>query len=611
MQPQRTTTRRPGAPRPPLVALPSLSTPDEAKYPLTSRYLPDGTELRPAAVYLRESEREQGKWSFETQYEKARDVLLRHGFHVAMVRQDSKSGSKISRAGYQDIEAAVQHGLVEAVGVYMMQRWGRRARERLRIGEEFDKLKVDVYDAYRGKADTPGMERIIFAGIDEQFLRDLSKKAIDNMPKAARAGKHAAHTPIGYKRVYPQSQPYDRHLTSVMVEDPVYGPLVREIFRRFANGESTKRIARWLNTLPETPNPRSKTGRWHAEGVARMLRRRVYKQYEDTEYGEIEWGKTHRGDWGYYEGPVIHAKGQHPWLIDRATWDAVQQRLDGEKRVQRTTQRGTTPALLTGFLRCATCGGPVSPNKFTARGPGSGHYVCSARKHAQSACDEPTVSFGVADQAVLREVARLQRRPWQPQAFDEVALRDPHADERTRLRADLAAAEAALHANAVAFRALGDLGEAAIAAFKADAQALGERIKTAKEQLAALPEAATDTASAQELHQRLGAMDLAAVVAGLAENGDVAALRDLLGALVQSARLVQRARSGKRTIWARAEVAWTPAAALLLEAGRLTLGPAPQPPVAPAAHERMLERARRYRARKKAGLVGVLPARTL
>jgi hypothetical protein len=40
------------------------------------------------------------------------------------------------------------------------------------------------------------------------------------MPKAARAGKHAAPAPIGYKRVYPHDQEYDRHITSVMVEDP-------------------------------------------------------------------------------------------------------------------------------------------------------------------------------------------------------------------------------------------------------------------------------------------------------------------------------------------------------------------------------------------------------
>jgi hypothetical protein len=49
----------------------------------------------------------------------------------------------------------------------MMARWGRRAVERLRIGQEFDRLGVAVYDASRGQADTPGLERVIWAGIDE------------------------------------------------------------------------------------------------------------------------------------------------------------------------------------------------------------------------------------------------------------------------------------------------------------------------------------------------------------------------------------------------------------------------------------------------------------
>src|SRR3954447_15754866 len=91
-----------------LPALPALDTPDPLKFPLTSRYEADGTPLRPAAVYLRESEKDQGKWSFETQYERARDVLARYGFYVAMVRIDSKTGSKVSREGYSDVATAVQ-----------------------------------------------------------------------------------------------------------------------------------------------------------------------------------------------------------------------------------------------------------------------------------------------------------------------------------------------------------------------------------------------------------------------------------------------------------------------------------------------------------------------
>jgi hypothetical protein len=313
-----------------------------------------------------------------------------------MVRVDSKSGSKISRAGYKDIEVAVRYLLVEAVGVYMMARWGRRAKERLRIGEEFDKLGVDIYDAHRGVPDQPGLIRVIMAGVDEQFLRELAAKAVDNMPKAAMDGKHTARTPVGFKRIYPEGQQYDRHLSSVMVEHEVYGPIMRELFRRYAESWSTRKLALWLNSLPDAPNPNSESGRWDSSWVAQALRRRVYKQFEDTEFGEVEWGRTHKGEWLRYQGPVIHAKGRHPWLCDNATWERVQLRLAGQARARTGTQRGSAPALLHGFLRCPRCGGALTARKACrSHGDRAGDYVCLPRWRATADCQEPGVTMPV------------------------------------------------------------------------------------------------------------------------------------------------------------------------------------------------------------------------
>jgi DNA invertase Pin-like site-specific DNA recombinase len=258
-------------------------------FPLEGPYGPDGSRRRPAAIYLRESERDQGVYSFETQYQQAAEILHRFGFYVRMVEQDSKSGSKVSRRGYLSIAAAVRQGLVEAVGVYMMSRWGRRAAERLRIGQEFDRLGVKIFDASRGGPDEPGVIRAALAGMDEQYLRDLSKKALDNMPKVACRGIHAAPTPLGYMRVYPEGE-IDKHKTAVMVEHPIYADVVRSIFRNYAAGWSTAQIARWLNSRPDCPNPHPRShGRWDRTGIARLLHRKVY-------IGEIEWGKKKCGD---------------------------------------------------------------------------------------------------------------------------------------------------------------------------------------------------------------------------------------------------------------------------------------------------------------------------
>jgi hypothetical protein len=62
-----------------------LSTPDPDRLPLTAPYAADGTCLRPGAVYIRESERDQGVYSFDTQYGRARDVLLARACTVALL----------------------------------------------------------------------------------------------------------------------------------------------------------------------------------------------------------------------------------------------------------------------------------------------------------------------------------------------------------------------------------------------------------------------------------------------------------------------------------------------------------------------------------------------
>lgn len=565
--------------------------------PLSTPLGTDGQPLRPAAVYIRESELDQGQYSPELQLAGATEVLARHGYYVVMIEQDSKEGDKVSRKGYQKIKKAVQQGVIEAVGVYKMSRWGRSAVERLRSGEEFDKLRVPVFDAQRGKADTPGLERVIFAGIDEQFLRDLSWTIVRAMPAAAKDGKHLGPTPIGYKRVYPAGEVVGKRMCAELVPDPVYAPLVLQVFERYDRGESTYAIARWLNT--QQPNPKNKAGLWSGAVVRGMLRRRAYS-------GEIDWGHRRTGKYSQYEGAVIQTgvdgvpAARHKAIIPRPLWDRVQDRLAGRPQKQ-FTQRGSGPALLAGWLRCAGCGGPTTPWRDSARPEGNGRYRCTARQLGHSSCPEPAISMPVADAAVLREVARLRGTPWEAPPLD-LAHRDPHKAERQRLSAELAAAERDLQANVGAFRALGDLSEAAVTAFRRDAQTIDARISALKGQLNALPQGGPNLEELRELQERLCRTTLADAIDAAQKKGDTLALRRILGDTISSATLVERVASGPagRTAWARAKVEWTPAVQVLLEDRGLTLGPAPDAPSLRSPRERAAERARRYRERKRA-----------
>jgi hypothetical protein len=184
----------------------------------------------------------------------------------------------------------------------------------------------------------------------------------------------------------------------------------------------------------------------------------------------------------------------------------------------------------------------------------------------------------LADAAVLRELMRLRPgRPWTSSATDDL-WRDPHAEQRAALEAQIAAARREVEANNRLLRLLaleGDPGQEAIDAFRRDQQTLDRRIKDALGQLEALPRSAVDPITIRELHAALAGADLAQEIARAQERGDTLALRRLVGETVQSAIVTERvagARNGK-TGWVRAQVQWTPQVDLLLGHGYLLLDP--------------------------------------
>jgi hypothetical protein len=462
------------------------------------------------------------------------------------------------------------------------------------------KLKVPIYSVQQGELGH-GLVAGVYALLDEQYAADLAAKMVLAMPEAVRHGMYPARTPIGYKRVWPEGQEYSRLARPEMVEDEDYGPLVREhVFGKYARGWSMTAIVRFLNSQP-LRNPESPRGLWNINWVSRTLRNPIY-------VAEIAWGRSKRGHYESYQGPVLRSgvedcgPARHKPLIERAVWEACQVRLQNDdQRTQTTTRRASVPALLSGFLRCQGCGGSWRAQRQHQRQGrhGTSQYYCAARSAAQSPCREPGVAMALADDAVLREVARLRPgRPWTPDALDEVLEHDPHAEERARVEAEIAAARREVERNIRLLKLIDEPDGETLAAFRRDNQALDQRIKSLQAYLETLPCTTEDPLATEGLYARLAGEDLAARIASHQADGDVPALRALLAATVQSAHITERrggARNG-RSAWVRAEVTWTPPVQRFLAHGYLLLDPPAEAPKPLTRAERM----RRYRAERRA-----------
>ena len=139
--------------------------------------------------------------------------------------------------------------------------------------------------------------------------------------------------------------------------------IVRELFKRYAEGEGLRSIVKDLNAR-RIPPPRAgkrETGSWATSAIWSMLRRERYR-------GILVWNtreKTYKGgtkvriardpsEWIRTEAPQLR-------IMDDELWFAVQARAQTQEH--RETRRGAgRPArhLLSGLARCGQCGGPMT-----------------------------------------------------------------------------------------------------------------------------------------------------------------------------------------------------------------------------------------------------------
>jgi hypothetical protein len=134
----------------------------------------------------------------------------------------------------------------------------------------------------------------------------------------------------------------------------VTAPIVRELFRRRAAGESWKTLCDWLDVAA-----RRESGNWTHQAVSTMIKSRTY-------LGEAA------------QGSIVNPAA-HEALVSRAEWQAAQ--AAGERPARRDSD-----ALLAGLIRCSACGFAMTRMGDGRRG--YGNYRCRVR-HSPGICPEP------------------------------------------------------------------------------------------------------------------------------------------------------------------------------------------------------------------------------
>lgn len=356
-------------------------------------------------IYTRVSGKSQeDRQSLDTQLTECKRYAAREGWIIVDEVMDVMSGlNSITRVGYNRLMELARTGATDVILCWRLDRFGRDNADAIKRANELDTLDIRLVSATQGTLD-PGTRDFIFT-IAKIESRATSERTFPNLKARAEMGLWNSKPPTGYQM------------------DPTRGPgrlvpkepeasAIREAFERVAGGESGYNVTAWLNARPDIL-PRG--GGWFTqEAVNVILKNPVYA-------GLVSWNKVRNSKLNVNQDGkrVRKAKpasehmlvpGQHTPLVSLEVFDAVQA-VYSSHASHRRPDRSKGLHLLTGVLRCGTCGRGMYGqwNNYTrlkAQGktPGPGHgfiYKCSNKGH-------PFVNGHKTDSYVLDKLAWLE-----------------------------------------------------------------------------------------------------------------------------------------------------------------------------------------------------------
>jgi site-specific DNA recombinase len=553
----------------------------------------------PAAAYIRVSTTKQGDgYSPEIQEEQIRAFAAREGYDLMLLERDEESGHSLTRAGYAKVLEAARNGTIGAVLVHAFDRFARDGGEFATRCRELERLGCAFVSVAEG-VERPGIMRFIRAGLNEQYSRDLARRVRPAMEASVKRGTHHGLPPFGFVLKYHvRVGGSGRYQAGTLVPDPATAWFVAELFRRYAAGGSLRTLAHWANS--NASHPKSARGKpWGTVTLRYLLTNPTY-------CGKLRYNVERRSDRFETSAPgsEFTIPGPHEPIIDVETFDRVQSRLVESAKLGTRSKLQRPDPLAAGLLRCASCGGRMVISRRAGEDATHGSYACLSHISGTTVC-RGMYRAALAHAALLSQVKRLRFLGWDLSRATLPVESTPNP--RPALERRLQEAQGALRKHVGRLAMLDDLSSVELAAFRDVSRELSDAVIAIEQQLAALPASPPSVLDAKQLHEECSKLNLSELIDGLVAEDLEAELREVLLRLVQSATIVQRLPAIRST-WLRAEVVWTPAVQALLTSGQIELLPdAPVPSYPSTPGEVHAAAMKRYRARKRAGLVGVVP----
>jgi site-specific DNA recombinase len=365
-------------------------------------YAPAKTETVRCAVYTRKSTDEgldQAFNSLDAQRE-AGEAFIASRKHEGWVcladRYDDGgfSGGNVERPAIKRLMADIEAGRIDAVVCYKVDRLSRSLLDFSRLIEVFDRHRVMFISVTQpiNTADSGGrlMLNVLlsFAQFEREMIADRTR---DKVSAARRKGKWTGGVQVLGYDVHPDGG------SLVVNEDEA--AVVRQIFDLYLELGSIQAAVAELNRRG-----------WRTKSWT--TRKGVFREGAPFSKNQLN---------GLLKCPLYAGKvglrgvsydGEHPAIVDQATFDRVQALLAANNVSGGAVAKNRYGHLLRGLLHCAACGCAMTPSVSKKPGRVYLYYVCGkATKTGWENCPCPSLPAKAIEAAVVDRIKAIGRDP--------------------------------------------------------------------------------------------------------------------------------------------------------------------------------------------------------
>ena len=347
-----------------------------------------------------------------------RELLCRYceeqGWRVAGIFQDDGyTGLNMDRPDFQKMLAAIKQRMFDVVLTKDLSRLGRNHLQVGQLLEDFFPRQKVRYIALNDAVDSNVENEItpFRTLLNEMYSRDVSKKVHSSYLTKAKSGKFTGClAPFGYKK-----DPADKNRL-IIDEDTAW--IIRKIYDYARNGYGPNHIRRrleeeeipcpaWWNrqkglrdhiTKFEREDPERGRFMWDFTTIKEILSNPVYIgaiASQKTNYRfKIGWmGDKKPEDW-------IIVQGVHEPIIDRDTYDIVQEKVKSRKRADAWGNF----SLFAGLVKCGQCGSTMNIRRANQKGEVR-LYTCSRyNKYGKAHCTQHRIKYETLYEIVLEQI---------------------------------------------------------------------------------------------------------------------------------------------------------------------------------------------------------------